>query len=156
MNYHQLKFAHLAMSVRAEMLVKLFLKLRIAYISEVVFTKGKGYKNAHVKILEWFDNSTGKAFFNRLVNHGVAKVVYDDPHSFPVYFDDKTRKVFKSGKTYKFEHVIINYKNMWDDNEEDSKYMEDLLKEIDEVRSDYDLSTESAYYLNLNLLCQSV
>ena len=155
MNYHQLKFAHLAMSVKPDALVKLFLKLRIAYISEIVFTKGKGYKNAHVKILQWFDNSTGKAFFNRLVNHGVAKVVYDDPSSFPVYFDDKTRNVFKGRKTYKFEHVIVDYKNMWDDNE-DSKYMDNLLREIDEVRSDYDVSTESAYYLNLNLLCQSV
>ena len=67
-----------------------FEKYNLAKVDKIIHVNDKYDNHAILYLQYWENNTTAMNMYERLVNHGVSNIVYDDPYYFTVKLYDET------------------------------------------------------------------
>lgn len=124
-----------------------FAKYNIAKINNIVFHAHFGeYGNGHAIIYldEWYNNITAENMYERIVECGEVKLVYDEPEYFVMKFYNNHESDLKETPDYREDYIQQeNEIDEFDNQESTPDYREDYIKQENEVDLSQEIDTEA-------------
>ena len=110
-----------------------FEKYNLAKVDKIIHVNDKYDNHAILYLQYWENNTTAMNMYERLVNHGVSNIVYDDPYYFTVKLYDET-----SGKCIMNEDREIDTTDYRDDYvKAENANDDDAVLDTTDYRDDY-------------------